>query len=84
MLDYGQELWAAPPFPDGTILEVETTMGHVYLVTVLSMVAPHRQEGESLVTEVGSGIPGGTDRSGLDDPPSGGTHAMGRPKAKTV
>ena len=35
-LESGQELWTAPPFPEGTILEVETTMGYAYLITVLS------------------------------------------------
>ncbi|CAE7307905.1 MRL1 [Symbiodinium sp. CCMP2592] len=49
----GQELWTAPPFGDGTILEVETTMGYAYLITILSVPAPHRQEGGTLIAEPG-------------------------------
>ena len=36
------------PFPDGSIIEIETTVGLVYLVTVPSIPRPHRVEGRTL------------------------------------
>ena len=45
LLPGGQELWTAPPFTDGSIIGIETTVGLVYLVTVLTVPQPRRQEG---------------------------------------
>ena len=54
LLPGGQELWTAPPFTEGSIIEIETTVGLVYLVTVLAAPQPRRQEGGSMLAEAGS------------------------------
>ena len=53
LLEGGQELWTSPALPDGCIVEIETTVGLVYLVTIIALPPEHRQEGGTLATEVG-------------------------------